>query len=314
MSAENHSSRPLENDDDDSNPISSDYAALPHSEEPEEPLLPGRGDSVAVTAGSSFNLKSVPRAQWLLSVYQLFHFMSVFIVIPTVVPVVTDELFGGSTRDASIFLAILFCVSGGIEFGLSPVVGALSDQHGRVLPLVLLTTTSAAGLVMLAISRTLVTFSLGAVIRGVTKSTGSVVSAMVVDTSPKSAAISGQFVGISASIAAGTILGAFAGAGLGTVNNELPFTVAAALELGCAVYAWLAVPETLTTQRAFKLSDTVPFTNVRLLVQSPSMKKLFAVWVLCIVAVSSYSQALIFFKYRFSFAAKQSGMFIGALV
>ena len=123
-------------------------------------------------------------------------------------------------------------MSGGIEFGLSPVVGALSDQHGRVLPLVLLTTTSAAGLVMLAISRTLVTFSLGAVIRGVTKSTGSVVSAMVVDTSPKSAAISGQFVGISASIAAGTILGAFAGAGLGTVNNQLPFTVAAALELG----------------------------------------------------------------------------------
>ena len=239
MSAENHSSRPLENDDDDSNPISSDYAALPHSEEPEEPLLPGRGDSVAVTAGSSFNLKSVPRAQWLLSVYQLFHFMSVFIVIPTVVPVVTDELFGGSTRDASIFLAILFCVSGGIEFGLSPVVGALSDQHGRVLPLVLLTTTSAAGLVMLAISRTLVTFSLGAVIRGVTKSTGSVVSAMVVDTSPKSAAISGQFVGISASIAAGTILGAFAGAGLGTVNNELPFVPGCGL---CIIGIQLAHP------------------------------------------------------------------------
>lgn len=229
------------------------------------------------------------------------------IIIP-VLPALIEE-FAGSNADAGWINGVFVALWALMQFVASPVIGSLSDQHGRR-PVILL---SAAGLsadyVLMAVAPNLWWLALGRIIAGVTSSSFTTVFAYMADiTAPEDRARGYGLIGaaFSAGFVAGPLLGGF----LGEISPRAPFWAAAAMSGAAFVYGWLVLPESLAPEKRMPFSwrRANPFGAMVLLRSHPELSGLAVVNFLLWFAHHVFSAVFVLYAgYRYGWTAWQVG-------
>lgn len=229
------------------------------------------------------------------------------IIIP-VLPSLIEE-FASSNADAGWINGVFVALWALMQFVASPVVGSLSDQHGRR-PVILL---SAAGLsadyVLMAVAPNLWWLALGRIIAGITSSSFTTVFAYMADiTAPADRARGYGLIGaaFSAGFVAGPLLGGF----LGEISPRAPFWVAAAMSGIAFIYGWLVLPESLAPEKrmAFSWKRANPFGAMALLRSHPELSGLAIVNFLLYFAHHVFSAVFVLYAgYRYGWTAWEVG-------
>lgn len=151
--------------------------------------------------------------------------LGIGLIVP-ILPKLVEQLAGGGVAPASHYYGLLAALYGLMQFLCAPLLGSLSDQHGR--RPVILTSLLGSGLdyLLLAFAPNLTWFFIGRLIAGVTGANFSAATAYIADISPpeKRAANFGM---IGAAFGLGFIAGPALGGWLGNENLRLPFFAAA---------------------------------------------------------------------------------------
>jgi DHA1 family tetracycline resistance protein-like MFS transporter len=187
-----------------------------------------------------------PPALPFILVTVLIDVMGIGLLLP-VLPALVGEFTDG--RDAQTYWYGALMVTFGLaQFVCSPLLGALSDRHGRR-PVLLASITGLGTMFFLsAVVTSLPALLATRVLGGALAANFSVANAYVADIStPEQRAKS--FGRIGAAFGIGFILGPAIGGALGGIDIRLPFYAAAALSLVNALYGLLVLPESLPRER-----------------------------------------------------------------
>ena len=187
------------------------------------------------------------------------------LMIP-VLPGIILGFLGGDIAGAAEMVGVFATVWALMQFFFSPLLGSLSDRHGRR-PVILL---SCLGLgldyVFMAIAPSLVLLFAGRVISGITSATIGTAMAYIADvTPPEGRAKAFGLVGVAFGL--GFVVGPALGGLLGSLEPRPPFWVAAAACFANAAFGWFILPESLPRERRtnFSWKRANPIGAIRLL-------------------------------------------------
>jgi DHA1 family tetracycline resistance protein-like MFS transporter len=202
-----------------------------------------------------------------------------------------------------------------MQFVFSPVLGALSDRHGR--RPILLFSTLGLGLdyVLMAVAPNLVWLFVGRVISGITAATFSTANAYIADVTPPEKR-AGAFGLVGAAFGIGFVLGPAVGGIAGDIDPRLPFWIAAALTLANFAYGALVLPESLPVERrmAFRWARANPVGSLRLLSEHRELLGLAGVAFLFHLAhVVLPAVAVLYTSYRYGWDNKTMGLMLAAV-
>ena len=175
--------------------------------------------------------------------------------IGVLIPVLPDVLrrFSSEPAFVSRWFGLFIGVYAFMQFAASPVLGSLSDRHGRR-PILLSSLLGAAvDYLFMAFAPTLPLLFVGRAISGLTGARMTVASsymAAVSDDTNRSA----NFGMIGAGWGLGFIIGPMLGGMLSSLGPTAPFIAAAALNLLNFVYGLFVLPESLSPERRRKVS------------------------------------------------------------
>ena len=154
-------------------------------------------------------------------------------------------------------IGLIMAVYSLCQFIASPILGRLSDRHGRKSLLIISQLGSVAGYILLAVSHTLPLLFLSRVIDGLTGGNISVANAYVADiTTPKNRAKGMGYIG--AAFGLGLTLGPAIGGQLARISFAAPAYFAAAIGLLSALTTALFLKETVTSPIKSKNSPEAP--------------------------------------------------------
>lgn len=228
-------------------------------------------------------------------------------VLPTLI-----EQFAGSNADAGWINGLFVALWAGMQFVASPVIGSLSDQHGRR-PVILLSTLGlSADYVLMAVAPNLWWLALGRIIAGVTSSSFTTVFAYMADiTAPDKRAKAYGLIG--AAFSAGFVLGPLMGGVLGEVSPRAPFWTAAAMSGVAFLYGLFILPESLAPEKrmAFSWRRANPFGAMALLRSHPELSGLALVTFLLHFAHHVFSAVFVLYAaYRYGWHAWEVGVLL----
>jgi len=231
------------------------------------------------------------------------------LIIP-VLPRLLVELTGDSVSQAAIDGGWLAFVYAAMQFVCAPVLGNLSDRHGR--RPVLLFAVGALGVdyVVMGLAPTLAWLFLGRAISGMAGASFTPAYAYVADVSPPEKRAQ-NFGLISAAFGVGFILGPALGGFLGTFGTRTPFFAAAALSLVNLLYGTFVLPESLPLEarRPFDWRRANPLGTLLQMRKHPVVLGLLGALFLWMVAHQVMPATWTFYtKFRFGW----SEMMIGA--
>jgi DHA1 family tetracycline resistance protein-like MFS transporter len=154
----------------------------------------------------------------------------------------------GDTAGAAEILGLFGTAWALMQFGFSPLLGALSDRFGRR-PVILISNLGLGlDYILMAVAPSLWLLFVGRLISGITAASISTGYAYVADvTEPEQRAA--RFGMLGAAFGAGFVLGPALGGLTGAIDPRLPFWIAAGLSLANALYGWLVLPESLPRER-----------------------------------------------------------------
>ena len=218
----------------------------------------------------------------------LIDMLAIGLIIP-VLPALVGS-FSHSQADQAYWYGVVAFAFGIASFFASPVLGALSDRHGRR-PVLLLgffglganffMTAFATGIWMLVAARCM---------GGALQANAAVANAYVADiTEP--AERTRRFGLLGAMMGLGFIIGPVMGGLLGAIDLQLPFLVAGGLTLVNFVYGYFVLPESLPPGRRKNMHwrSANPFTSLTSLVQLRGVAPLVGV-----VAFSGLAQFVLY--------------------
>jgi MFS transporter, DHA1 family, tetracycline resistance protein len=184
------------------------------------------------------------------------------------------ELFpdGGATPQelASKWYGLLIASYAMMQFIFSPIIGGLSDRHGRRKVLLLSNFGQGLAYVMMALAPSLAWLFASRLIAGVTGASIGTATAYIADvTPPEKRAQSFGLVGIAFGL--GFIIGPLLGGLLGEWILRLPFWVAAGVTLANAAWGFFVLPESLSPiqRRPFEWARANPFGTLLALGRYP---------------------------------------------
>lgn len=165
-------------------------------------------------------------------------------MILPVMPQLIVELTGEGLGRAAIYGGWLAFVYASLQFLCAPVLGNLSDRHGR--RPVLLFAVGALGVdyVVMGLAPTLAWLFVGRAIAGIAGASYTPAYAFIADVTPPQKRAQ-QFGLVGAAFGGGFILGPAAGGLLGELGPRAPFFAAAGLSLLNLGYGALVLPESL---------------------------------------------------------------------
>lgn len=236
--------------------------------------------------------------------------MAMGIVVP-VLPTLIVE-FTGSNAQAGIYNGIFVALWAGMQFIFSPIIGSLSDHHGRR-PVILISTAGlAADFVLMALAPNLWWLAAGRILGGITSSSFATAFAYMADvTEPEKRARAYGLIG--AAFSAGFVAGPLIGGVLGEFGPRVPFWAAAGLSALAFVYGWLVLPESLEPARrmAFSWARANPFGALRLLRSHRELTDLALVTFLLHFAHHVFSTVFILYaSYRFGWTPLEVGLLL----
>ena len=243
----------------------------------------------------------------------LIDMVSIGLIIP-VLPALVGSFTGSQTDQALWYGAVTFAF-GLANFFASPVLGALSDAHGRRPVLLLgfcglafsfLATALAPALWMLIVVR---------LFSGAMQANMSVSNAYVADITPPEERAR-RFGMLGAMFGLGFILGPVMGGLLGAIDLRLPFFAAGSLALLNLLYGWFVLPESLPAERrrAFAWKSANPVSALRGLAQLKGAGLLVAV-IACsgLAQFVLYTTWVLYTTFKFGWGPLENGWSLAAV-
>jgi DHA1 family tetracycline resistance protein-like MFS transporter len=176
----------------------------------------------------------------------LIDMVSIGLMVP-VLPALVGSFTASQTEQAWWYGAVTFAFSFA-NFLTSPLLGALSDQHGRRPVLLLGFSALAISFFVTALATQLWMLIAVRLFSGAMQSNISVANAYVADITPQ-ADRAKRFGLLGAMFGLGFILGPVMGGLLGAIDLHLPFFAAGSLALVNLLYGWFVLPESLPPER-----------------------------------------------------------------
>ncbi|MEL6169081.1 MAG: MFS transporter [Pseudomonadota bacterium] len=181
------------------------------------------------------------------------------IVFP-ILPDLMERVGAGDAAEGSVWGGLLMAAYAGAQFLFAPVLGGLSDAHGRKPILVAALVLLAVDYVVMALAGTFWLLLLGRTLAGMAGATYVTATAYIADISkPEDRAANFGLIG--AAFGLGFVLGPVIGGLAATIHVTAPFWIAAGITALGAVAAIFVLPESLDTakRRPFARSDLNPF-------------------------------------------------------
>jgi MFS transporter, DHA1 family, tetracycline resistance protein len=192
----------------------------------------------------------------------LIDMVAIGLIIP-VLPALVGSFTASKTEQAFWYGAVTFSF-GLANFFASPVLGALSDRHGRRPVLLLGFCGLALSFYATALATALWMLIAVRLVSGAMQANMSVSNAYVADITPPEGRAK-RFGMLGAMFGLGFILGPVMGGLLGAISLQLPFFVAGSLALLNLLYGWLVLPESLPAERrrAVSWKSANPVSSLR---------------------------------------------------
>ena len=231
-------------------------------------------------------------------------------VITPVLPRLVVEFLGGDTAGAARTYGLFGAVWAAMQFLFSPVLGVLSDRHGRR-PVILLSNVGLGlDYLVMALAPTLSWLFVGRVISGITAASVTTAGAYIADVTPPERRAA-NFGMLGAAFGFGFIVGPAVGGLLGGVALRLPFWVAAGLSLANAAYGFFILPESLPPERRspFHWRRANPIGAVRMLRSDPELFALGCAGFCAMLAHDSLPTTFVLYtNYRYGWGQKMVGL------
>jgi len=243
----------------------------------------------------------------------LIDMLSIGLIVP-VLPGLVGR-FTGSQADQALWYGVVTLSFSLANFVASPILGALSDAHGRR-PVLLVgfcglalsffaTATATALWVLIAVR----------LVSGAVQTNASVCNAYVADISaPEQRAK--RFGMLGAMFGVGFILGPVMGGLLGGIDLQLPFYAAGALALLNLVYGWFVLPESLPPERrkAFTWRAANPVVALRSLAALKGVGSLaFALAFSFLAQFVLYTCWVLYSTFKFGWGPTENGWSLAAV-
>jgi DHA1 family tetracycline resistance protein-like MFS transporter len=196
----------------------------------------------------------------------LIDMLAIGLIIP-VLPALVGS-FTGSQADQALWYGVVTFAFGLANFFASPILGAVSDGHGRRPVLLLGFCGLALSFFLTALATALWMLIAVRLVSGAMQANIAVSNAYVADITPPEERAK-RFGMLGAMFGLGFILGPVTGGLLGAIDLRLPFVVAGSLALVNLLYGYFVLPESLPAdrRRAFAWRSANPVSALRELTQ-----------------------------------------------
>jgi DHA1 family tetracycline resistance protein-like MFS transporter len=243
----------------------------------------------------------------------LIDMISIGIMIP-VLPALVGT-FTASQADQAFWLGVVGFTFSTANFISSPVLGALSDAHGRR-PLLLLGFSGLAlSFFVTALTTSMVLLIGIRLFSGAMQSNIAVANAYVADITPPTERAR-RFGMLGAMFGIGFILGPVVGGLLGAIDLRLPFFAAGSMALVNLAYGYFVLPESLPPERRHKINWRAcnPVSSLRGLTQLKGVGVLVAV-VACAGLAQFMLQScwVLYTTFKFGWGPLQNGLSLAAV-
>jgi DHA1 family tetracycline resistance protein-like MFS transporter len=243
----------------------------------------------------------------------LIDMMSIGLIIP-VLPALVGE-FTGSQSDQAFWYGVVTFAFGLANFFASPVLGALSDAHGRRLVLLLGFCGMAFSFLATVLATALWVLIAVRVVSGAMQANLAVANAYVADITPPEERAR-RFGMLGAMFGLGFILGPVMGGLLGAIDLRLPFLAAGSLALLNLLYGYFVLPESLPAarRRAFAWKAANPASSMRGLAQLKGAGPLVAV-IVCsgLAQFVLYTTWVLYTTFKFGWGPLENGWSLAAV-
>jgi MFS transporter, DHA1 family, tetracycline resistance protein len=230
------------------------------------------------------------------------------VMIP-VLPKLIIEFEHGNVAEAAGAAGLFGFSWAAMQFVFSPLLGAVSDRHGRR-PVILLSNLGLGlDYVLMALAPSLSWLFVGRLISGVTSASYSTAGAYIADVTPEHERAA-KFGMLGAAFGLGFVVGPAIGGLLGGISLRLPFYAAAGLSIANALYGFFILPESLPPERraAFTWSKANPLGSLALLRSHPRLLGLALIAFLYHVAHDSLPSVFVLYAdYRYHWGERMVG-------
>ncbi|MDQ8153931.1 MAG: MFS transporter [Gemmatimonadota bacterium] len=206
-------------------------------------------------------------------------------------------------------MAVAFSVA---QFIASPLLGAVSDRHGRRPVLVIGMFGAAIGYALFGIGGALWVYFVSRVVAGFTGGTLTAAQAYIADvSSPEDR--SKNFGLVGAAFGLGFVLGPSIGGMLAKISLSAPAWVAGGVALSTAIFGWFALPESLAPERRrahpLHLGDFNPFRLLMKAVSTAQLRGLFTgIFLSRFAMMSLQTNFAVYTLDRFKYTPAQNAM------
>ncbi|WP_421778963.1 MFS transporter [Hoeflea sp.] len=213
-------------------------------------------------------------------------------------------------------IAVLYALA---QFFFSPLLGNLSDAHGRRPVLLTAQTGLALDYFLMALAPSLWWIAVARFVSGVFGATVSTATAYVADIStPETRARNFGLIGMAFGI--GFVIGPFLGGLLGEIHIQLPFLVSGILVTANVAFGFFVLPESLPPQsrRAFAgFRASNPFTALRMLTRLPQLSPYLVCFFLVFMAQRGLESIWVLYTdFRFDWGVREAAFslaFVGLM-
>jgi len=243
----------------------------------------------------------------------LIDMVSIGLIIP-VLPALVGS-FTGSQSDQAFWYGVVTFAFGFANFFASPILGALSDGHGRRPVLLIGFCGLALSFLLTALATSLWMLVAIRVMSGAMQANMSVSNAYVADITPPEERAR-RFGMLGAMFGLGFILGPVMGGLLGAIDLRLPFFAAGSLALVNLLYGWFVLPESLPAdrRRAFSLGAANPLRSLYGLARLKGVGMLVAV-IACsgLAQFVLYTTWVLYTTFKFGWGPLENGWSLAAV-
>jgi len=230
------------------------------------------------------------------------------VMIP-VLPKLIIEFEHGNVAEAAGAAGLFGFAWAAMQFVFSPLLGAISDRHGRR-PVILLSNLGLGlDYLLMALAPSLSWLFVGRLISGITSASFSTAGAYIADVTPEDERAA-KFGMLGAAFGLGFVVGPALGGLLGGISLRLPFYAAAGLSLLNALYGFFILPESLPEEKRapFIWSKANPVGALDLLRSHPRLLGLALITFLANMAHDSLPSVFVLYTdYRYHWGERMVG-------
>jgi multidrug resistance protein len=226
-----------------------------------------------------------------------------------VIPVLPFYAEGTGFNATPRTVGLLFASYSIMQLIFSPILGRLSDKHGRRPVLLLSIIGTGIGFLILGLATTILMLFIGRILDGITGGNISTAQAYIADITTRENRAKGMGL-IGAAFGLGFIFGPAIGGILSRWGIQVPFFFAAALCFANALLLYFRLPETVTADHPARNSAAGgrSLRNVFRSLKQPRLAFVLIIYFLFIVAFSIMTTSFsLYTMFRFGYDAQHTG-------